>query len=215
MRKVGQIRVPKSRTKAIIGVAGFAGLRESAIAGLQWGDYDGTDISVRRSIDRVTGKANPPKTAKSAAPVPVIEALRKLLEAHKATVPLGPDGKPRPDAWMFTGVRQETCDLDKLALRIIRPVLESAGIQWHGWHAFRRGIASNLFALGCDDLTVQRILRHSKVIVTREHYIRVRDERVEAAMTKFEQAVAEKEKNADCEISSGTRPAVDKDVKFN
>lgn len=34
--------------------------------------------------------------------------------------------------------------------------------EWHGWHAFRRGLATNLHALGVDDKTIQAILRHSK-----------------------------------------------------
>jgi integrase len=69
-------------------------------------------------------------------------------------------------------------------------MLESAGIHWRGWHSFRRGVASNLFQLGVDELTVQRILRHSKVNVTRERYIKVRDGRIEIAMAAFEEAIA-------------------------
>jgi integrase len=71
-------------------------------------------------------------------------------------------------------------------------VIETAGLTWKGWHAFRRGIASNLFALGCDDLTVQRNLRHSKVQVTREHYIRARDAKVDAAMARLDQAIGQR-----------------------
>jgi integrase len=182
-------------TKAAIGIAAFAALRESEIAGLRWADYTGDEIRVSRSIDRVSRVANPPKTEKSAAPVPVIGTLRKLLDAYKATVPLGPDGNPRPDAPMFPGIRQETRDLDKMALRVIRPAIESAGIKWAGWHAFRRGVASNLFQLGCDDLTVQRILRHSKVQVTRERYIKVRDEKTQIAMDQLERAIEEARKS--------------------
>ena len=177
-------------TKAAIGIAAFAALRESEIAGLEWGDYDGETITVQRSIDRVNGAANPPKTIKSAAPVPVIPTLKRLLDSHKATVPLMPNGEPMPDAPIFAGVRRRYADLDKMALRVVRPVLKSAGLKWWGWHAFRRGVASNLFQLGADELTVQRILRHSKVNVTRERYIKVRDERVETAMAVFEDAIA-------------------------
>jgi len=187
---LAMLRLPfDAMTKAVIGVAGLAGLRESEIAGLHWGDYDGIDIRVLRSIDRVTGEPNPPKTPKSAAPVPVIPNLKQLLDAYKATVALDSDGNPIPDAPMFPGQRQKYADLDKLALRVIRPAIESAGLSWYGWHGFRRGIASNLYALGCDDLTVQRILRHSKVTVTREHYIQVRDEKVDQAMTKLDEAI--------------------------
>ena len=57
------------------------------------------------------------------------------------------------------------------------------------WHALRRGIASELFANGASDLDVQRVLRHSKVIVTREHYIKLRDDRVEKAMARLEKKV--------------------------
>lgn len=185
------LRLPfDASTTAAIGVAAFAALRESEIAGLQWGDYDGETITVHRSIDRVNGAANPPKTVKSAAPVPVIPTLKRLLDTLKATVPLMPNGEPLPDSPMFAGIRQPHADLDKMALRVIRPALKSAGLLWRGWHAFRRGVASNLFQLGVDELTVQRILRHSKVNVIRERYIKVRDERVETAMAAFEAAIA-------------------------
>ena len=60
---------------------------------------------------------------------------------------------------------------------------QSKGIHWRGWHSFRRGLASTLFELGCDDLTVQRILRHAKVTVTREHCTKPRDPKVEEAMS--------------------------------
>ena len=170
-----------AKTKAAIATAAFAALRESEIAGLHWDDYDGTEITVRRSIDRVTGEPNPPKTTKSAAPVPVIPTLKRLLDAYKAEIATA--------EVMFPGIRQNYVDLDKMALRVIRPILKAAGIPWHGWHAFRRGVASNLFQLGVDELTVQRVLRHSKVTVTRERYIKVRDERAEQAMAQFEAAI--------------------------
>ena len=44
--------------------------------------------------------------------------------------------------------------------------------QWHGWHAFRRGLATNLHALGVDDKTIQAILRHSNVSLTQNIYIK-------------------------------------------
>jgi len=88
-------------TKAAIGCAAFAGLCESEIAGLQRADYADSEIRVSRSIDRVDGIANRPKTLKSAAPVPVIPTLKRLLDAHKATASLGPDGEALPDAPIF------------------------------------------------------------------------------------------------------------------
>ena len=31
--------------------------------------------------------------------------------------------------------------------------------EWHGWHAARRGLGSNLYRLGVPDMVIQRILR--------------------------------------------------------
>jgi len=59
-------------------------------------------------------------------------------------------------------------------------------IEWHGWHAFRRGLASNLNDLGVPDLTIQRILRHANVATTRKAYIKVREPHVVAGMAQLE-----------------------------
>ena len=54
---------------------------------------------------------------------------------------------------------------------IIIPALQGQKVSWHGWHAFRRGLATNLHQLGVADIVIQAILRHSDVAVTRESYI--------------------------------------------
>ena len=69
---------------------------------------------------------------------------------------------------------------------VISPALEKAKIEWHGFHAFRRGLATNLRALGVDDLTIKEILRHSDVSVTRAAYIKRVDEKSVEAMDKLE-----------------------------
>jgi integrase len=43
--------------------------------------------------------------------------------------------------------------------------------------------------LGVDELTIQRILRHANVSTTRQHYIKVRDAKAEAAMQLLEAAL--------------------------
>jgi len=62
--------------------------------------------------------------------------------------------------------------------------------EWHGWHAFRRGLATNLHDLGVNDLTIQRILRHSDVTTTRKSYIKTIPRQVVDAMEQL-QAVVE------------------------
>lgn len=53
---------------------------------------------------------------------------------------------------------------------------------WHGWHAFRRGLATNLHTLGVDDKTIQAILRHSNVGLTMNVYVKSVNESQVSAM---------------------------------
>jgi site-specific recombinase XerD len=87
---------------------------------------------------------------------------------------------------MFHSGDGNPMDLDKLAQRVIHPLVRSIGMKWYGWHGFRRGIASNLYELGADEKVVQRILRHAKSHVTKERYIKAFDPAVLAATKSLE-----------------------------
>jgi len=63
--------------------------------------------------------------------------------------------------------------------------------EWHGWHAARRGLGSNLYRLGVPDMVIQRILRHANVSTTATRYIKTAAEDVRSAMTKLENHIAE------------------------
>jgi hypothetical protein len=103
-----------------------------------------------------------PKTVASEDNVPVIEPLAAILDEYRQSM-RNPQAGP-----MFVSDDGSLLDLDKLGTRLTRPAIRTIGMTWHGWHAFRRGIASNLFALGVNEKIVQRILRHSKPHVTKE-----------------------------------------------
>lgn len=60
---------------------------------------------------------------------------------------------------------------------------------WHGWHAFRRGLASNLYRLGVNDKTIQAILRHSNVATTMDIYVKTVSADSTAAMKLLETAL--------------------------
>lgn len=45
-------------------------------------------------------------------------------------------------------------------------------ITWHGWHAFRRGVATILHGFGVEDKTIQAILRHSTIGLTMNVYVK-------------------------------------------
>src|SRR5438477_13103393 len=58
--------------------------------------------------------------------------------------------------------------------------------EWHGWHAARRGLGSNLYRLGVPDMVIQRILRHANVSTTATYYIKTAAEDIKRAMEKLE-----------------------------
>ena len=55
-----------------------------------------------------------------------------------------------------------------------------------GFHAARRGLASNLYSLGVADIVIQNILRHSDVSVKHRCYIKPLDDSTKNAMSKLE-----------------------------
>jgi integrase len=68
----------------------------------------------------------------------------------------------------------------------MRTIFEKAGIEWHGWHSFRRGLATNLHRLGVDDKTIQAVMRHSNISTTQNIYIKSAPADSIAAMKQLE-----------------------------
>jgi integrase len=149
--------------KSLIATAAFAGLRRGELRGLEWTDYTGTELRINRSMWRSV--VSLPKTRASRDSVPIIPALAEILDAYRRSA-----GNPEL-GFVFCSSDGLPISLDKIVQRVIRPALEAIHLPWHGWHAFRRGLASNLYAMGAPDKVVQRILRHSRPHVTKERYI--------------------------------------------
>jgi site-specific recombinase XerD len=61
-----------------------------------------------------------------------------------------------------------------------------AGLEWHGWHAFRRGLATNLNRLGIAGKTIQAILKHADLSTTMNSYVKSVSADTVAAMLWFE-----------------------------
>jgi integrase len=184
--------------RTVVLVAALSGLRKGEIAGLRWEDYTGRELSVRRSV--WNGTVNEPKTKASGAAVPVMRQLADALDAHKLRVGI----LAQPGLPIFQGGTGQPMNLDNLARRVIQPAIEKCGLcklpkdehktdghlfeqnkalpKWHGWHAFRRGLATNLHALGTADKEIQAILRHSNISVTQSCYIKALTESQVSAM---------------------------------
>jgi integrase len=197
LAEVKQIRdaIPEP-ARTVVLVAALSGLRKGEIAGLQWEDYTGKELIVRRSV--WNGTINEPKTKASGAAVPVMRQLADALDAHRERMDKLAAG------FIFQGGTKQPLNLDNLAKRVIQPAIEKCGIckkskdehrpeghlfeqdknlpVWHGWHAFRRGLATNLHALGVPDREIQAILRHSNIAATQSCYIKALTESQVSAM---------------------------------
>jgi integrase len=164
--------------RTLVLVAALTGLGSAELKGLRWEDFTGDELNVSRNV--WMGHITETKTLARNAPVPVIDLVKKALEEQR--VRTGGVG------FIFPARNGKPLRLENLLRRDMRPAFDEAKIKWHGWHAFRRGLATNLSGLGVQDQTIQAILRHSNVSTTRDFYIRPVAAKSVAAMRKMEKA---------------------------
>jgi len=192
-------------------VAAFTGARRGEIRGLTWENYKDGEIRIERSIWK--GYITEPKTRKSRGAIPVIAPLAKRLEFHRSS-----SGNCKSGV-MFPNLSGSPMDLGNLLNRDILPALNRCAAcgkpkeecqklgkvrnitpdhrferdkmlpEWHGWHAARRGLGTNLYRLGVPEKTIQAILRHANVSTTNTYYIKSAADDTRAAMAKLEQLV--------------------------
>lgn len=168
--------------RTVCAVAAFTGLSRSELRGLQWNDYDGETIQVRR---KVWGQhIGEPKTEARESGVPVIPLLRKILAKYKAQFPsVG-------ERWIFRGEKlHRPLDLDNLSRKDIPTYIDGA---WFGWHSFRRGLGTRLYENGTSDKDVQTILRHANVSTTMAYYVLPNREQSVKALRKLDKTLRTK-----------------------
>jgi len=163
------------RAKTAIATAGFAGLTVSELQGLDWKDrYDG-QWHVERKV--VEGRTGDTKTAARQEGVPIIPYLQKITDKYWKSV-----GSPAEGAafgrWMNNLKRDH-----------ITPQLKKKGMKWNGWHAFRRGLATNLHEMGVPTKVIQRVCRHADEATTKKHYIHATEPGVRSGMRKLEASI--------------------------
>ncbi|MGO4340695.1 tyrosine-type recombinase/integrase [Pedococcus sp. 2YAF34] len=153
------------RFRAFVAVCAFAGLRLGEAAALQVGDVDflRRQIKVSRQVQRKAGgevDIRPPKYGSERA-VPIPDVLVSMLAAH---VELGHRGE-----WLFQG-SGDTPPHQNTVGYWWRKTLADAGLFGVRLHDLRHFYASGLIAAGCDVVTVQRALGHSKATTTLNTY---------------------------------------------
>ena len=171
--------VPAAIVRALIAVAAFAGLRHGEIRGLWWEDDEDDRLTIRRSVWRTQVKdTKTHEDEENPGVVPIIRPLRVLLDAIRPANTYG---------WIFPNSVGGALDLANITERVIKPVFKANGLDWKGWQAYRRGLATNLKKLGVPDTTIQAILRHESVSTTQRFYIKTAREDAMDAMKKFEE----------------------------
>jgi len=174
-------------SRTVVALAGFTGLRAGEVRGLTWEAYTPGDdnslgvIRVLRSVWR--GQIGEPKNSRSKAPVPLIPQLEALLERHRKA-----SGSPASGP-IFANGKGKALDLDSLYHRQMKEPFKEAGIEWEGWHGFRRGLATNLERIGVRESIAAMVLRHSNDRVTRKHYIKPPTLEAIAAMRRLSETV--------------------------
>ncbi len=199
-------------SRTAVAVAALTGLSRSEIRGLRWEDlaevvFDDGEKGLALHIVRKVwnGIEGRPKTRNRKGYVPVIPPLAKVLEQHRLRC-----GNPAT-GWIFPNEEGKPACLNNLLNRQILPALEHCAEcgkakgshnaktghafrlrqprAWHGWHAFRRGLATNLHRLGVPDKVIQMILRHADVSVTQRCYIKTVDADAAKAMRALEKVL--------------------------
>lgn len=158
-------------------VAAWTGLSLAELRGLKWEDIEEEQLTVQRTYwHQIEG---PTKTETRQNAVHLLPVVRDALAQHRKTNP--------HTVYVFEGPRETPLDLATMGSKHIKTALEGSGVEWHGFHALRRGLGTRLFANGVPIETVSAILRHGSVHVTRAHYVKTLPETVIAAMQKLEE----------------------------
>ena len=163
--------------RAFVALAAFGGLRLGEVAALQVGDVDYLRgvVSVTRQVQRAGAgvvEVRAPKYG-SERQVYVPRALTDLLAKHVAQYCPGDD----PTRWMFEGMKgnpPHQNSIGHLWRKACREAkvdgVEGAKVEGVTLHDLRHYYASGLIAAGCDVVTVQRALGHSKATTTLNTY---------------------------------------------
>lgn len=160
---------------AVLAIA--TGMRRGELLGLQWGDIDldnGT-LRIERSIEETKAglRVKPPKTKRGRRNITLPLDAVAMLRAHKVAMlelrlRLG-IAAIKPESWVFSTVEGGLLSPDNLS-RDWRRVSGARKLPQVSFHGLRHTHASVLIGKGVDILTISRRLGHYKPSVTLDTY---------------------------------------------
>lgn len=142
--------------RAAYALGALLGLRCGETLGLEWPDVDleGGTVTLRQAA--VRGRLQALKTSRSAATLPLSQALAAILRAYHAH-------RGAPTAGLLFVTRTGRPLHASSYRRALARHLQQLGIAHRGTHAFRHSAASHLLAQGLSAATVRDSLRHHDV----------------------------------------------------
>jgi integrase len=139
---------------------GSMGLRAGEVLGLAWPhvDFEHGMLQIRQAV--VLGQIQTLKSRNSKADLPLPNHIRELLSEYRLI------WRANPANLLFATARGTPYWADSVRRYQFAPLLLRLGLLHGGFHAFRHGVATNLFAAGIQPPTVQSMMRHGDLKTT-------------------------------------------------
>jgi integrase len=164
------------RLLALYLLALVAGLRKGELLGLQWGDLNGSQLTIRRIVDDYGKLQDRTKTEASAVTISLddemIAALaehRRLMQAERHQEGWKPDGLMFPTT-NGTVLMQRSLD------RHFKTLLEAAGLPVIRFHDLRHSAGTLMIESGANLPGVSKAMRHANASITAQIYLHGSDE---------------------------------------
>jgi integrase len=154
----------EGRTRALLAVAIFAGLRSSELRGLRWHDIDfeARLIHVRQRADEC-GVIGSLKSEAARRSVPMAKIVIGALKEWRIAAPPGAE-------LVFCNGRGRVENHANIVRRAVAPLQDRLGLPRRGLHAFRHFYASLLIDQGFGPRQVMGLLGHSSIAMTMNTY---------------------------------------------
>ena len=179
--------------RPIAAVCALGGLRAGEALGLRWRDVDvkaGTlTVSGQLGTD---GERVPVKTAASAATVPMLPALARVLREHRSRQAARGLRRVHADAFVFTTSRGKP-QSQRNFLRAVHKAGDHAGLNGDGrepvgLHDLRHSFVALALASGASLAETAALARHANARVTAQVYAGLADDGREKAVAKLVKA---------------------------